>query len=97
MAAPFAYKVMFVFVPIIKLLLRYIRHQIKVFWLDISVFIIFRSLDSEQLIEVLDAMFERKAEPGETIITQVFYRVSTLEIIITQLFYRVSTLETIIT
>lgn len=32
--------------------------------------LLFRSLDSEQLIEVLDAMFERKAEPGETIITQ---------------------------
>ena len=32
---------------------------------------LFRSLDSEQLIEVLDAMFEKKAEPGQTIITQV--------------------------
>jgi len=32
--------------------------------------LLFRSLDKEQLIEVLDAMFERKAEPGETIITQ---------------------------
>lgn len=32
--------------------------------------LLFRSLDREQLSEVLDAMFERKAEPGETIITQ---------------------------
>jgi len=32
--------------------------------------LLFRSLDVEQLGEVLDAMFERKAEPGETIITQ---------------------------
>jgi len=32
--------------------------------------LLFRSLDSEQLIEVLDAMFEKKAEPGQTIITQ---------------------------
>jgi len=32
--------------------------------------LLFRSLDSEQLSDVLDAMFERKAEPGETIISQ---------------------------
>jgi len=32
--------------------------------------LLFRALDNEQLREVLDAMFERRAEPGETIITQ---------------------------
>lgn len=32
--------------------------------------LLFRSLDSDQLSAVLDAMFERRSEPGETIITQ---------------------------
>lgn len=32
--------------------------------------LLFRSLDKEQMQDVLDAMFERKVEDGETVITQ---------------------------
>lgn len=36
----------------------------------VSGILIFRSLDTEQMQEVIDAMFEKKVEPGETIIQQ---------------------------
>ena len=36
----------------------------------VSGILIFRSLDTEQMQEVIDAMFEKKVEPGETLIRQ---------------------------
>ena len=36
----------------------------------VSGILIFRSLDTEQMQEVIDAMFEKKVEPGETLIWQ---------------------------
>jgi hypothetical protein len=48
------------------------RSRYTTYSLLIDVFLLFlRSLDSDQLSAVLDAMFERRSEPGETIITQV--------------------------
>ena len=39
----------------------------------VSHILLFRCLDEDQLRNVIDAMFERKVEPGDTIINQVRY------------------------